>query len=241
MSTPLPPDPFDVPPSVPALSFKDAPVGTSYVGQVTQLPTLVQQRDFETNEAAVWPDGNPKMAAVFHIKIGTEERSVWCPKPSSLFAAVVDAQTANKQRMMLGDTVQISFIGEKPNETNPRLNAAKQYAVRITPLDPFAGAQAAAEAAAQVPPAPPAPPVQPTLPLTPVAPPAPVAPPVGIPQPGVAPAASGSSLGLPPDQAIALLGQIRTLVGFGLSDEQIRTTIPAATPDVLAAVRSIPV
>jgi hypothetical protein len=231
-NTTLPPDPFDVPPSVPSLSFRDAPIGTTYVGKVVRLPSLVQQRDFESNELKFWPDGNPMMTAVFHVEINGEERSVWCPKPSSLFAAVVSAQGDNGQRMAVGDTITISFVGERPNETNPRLNPAKQYAVKIAPHDPFSVQQntsnghavAAAAPAVSDPPnagvtaSTPAAPFATASALQPTATPAPV----------------------PNDQAMALLTQIKGLIGLGLDDAQIRAAVPQATPDVLAAVRSIP-
>jgi hypothetical protein len=207
----LPPDPFDVPPSVPSLSFRDAPIGTSFTGKVCRLPNLVQSRDFEDNTLKFWPDGNPMMAAVFHITLPNgDERSVWAQKPSSLFAAVTDAQNALKHRMALGDTVTITLIGEKPNQTNPRLNPAKQYSVTIVPGDPFEQASVPAHAE------------------TPAPAPAPAPAPVSVP----APASNG--------EAVALLGQLKTLVGFGLTDEQIKATIPQATPEVLAMVRSIP-
>jgi hypothetical protein len=224
MTTPndaLPPDPFDVPPSVPSLSFKDAPIGTTYTGRVVRLPSLIQSRDFEDSSLKFWPDGNPMMTAVFHITLANgEERSVWCPKPSSMFAAVTEAQNANKQRMLLGDTVTITFTGEVANATNPRLNPAKQYAVKIVPADPFAGQQlppasnghvAAAAAPAVSAPAPAPAPAQPML---------------------VAQDTTG---------ALEVLGQIRGLLALGLSDAQIGAVIPQATADVIDTVRSIPV
>ena len=227
MSSPndtLPPDPFDVPPSVPSLSFRDAPIGTTYTGRVVRLPSLVQSRDFESNELKFWPDGNPMQTAVFHIVLNDGgERSVWCPKPSSMFAAVTEAQNANKQRMLLGDTVTISLIGEKPNETNPRLNPAKQYKVVIVPADPFAQPAASNGHAAQ--------------PELPVQPPSSTAPPMAATAPAMAqsvPAPVNNS------EAMAMLGQLKTLIGFGLTDEQIQATIPQATAEILTAVRSIP-
>jgi hypothetical protein len=231
-NTTLPPDPFDVPPSVPSLSFKDAPFGTTYLGKVVRLPSLVQQRDFESNDLEFWPDGQPKMTAVFHLDIpGMGERSVWCAKPSSLFAAVVAAQQANGQRMAIGDNVTVTLVGERPNETNPRLNAAKQYSVRIDPVDAFASnGHAPAQPQAGVPTYGQAQPTisQPQQPMISDAAAAVYAPPTATPAP------------VPNDQAMALLTQIQGLMKLGLDDAQIRAAVPQATPDVVAAVRAIP-
>ena len=50
----------------PAMSFKDQPVGTVHTVDVGEPGKFIQQRDFDTDEPAVWDDGNPKMAAVFN-------------------------------------------------------------------------------------------------------------------------------------------------------------------------------
>ena len=131
-------DPFGGSEKTPSLSFKDKAPGTVVEGVVTQTPELIQGRDFETGEPAAWKDGNPKMVAVLRILVDDEELSVWAPKPSALFAAIAAAQRATK-RIELGGSIAIKYTGDKPND-NPRLNAARQYAVRYTPpvaRDPF--------------------------------------------------------------------------------------------------------
>lgn len=144
------PDPFSGS-SVPGLSFKDAPVGTSFTGVITKVePELVQTRDFESGDLAFWPgkdgqQGNPKVAAVIHIEVDGEERSVWATKPSALFAAFGEARTRNGGPLEVGGTVRITYTGDKPNATNPRLNPAKQYTVDYKapvagPVDPWAPA-----------------------------------------------------------------------------------------------------
>lgn len=125
--------------SVPSLSFKDKPVGTEYTGTVTEAPTLVQSRDYETGDLASWPDGNPKMSAVLKLDIDGEERSVWAQKPSALFAAFAAAQKAAGAQIAVGGKLTIKYIGDKPNAKNPRLNPAKQYSVTYTAPDAFVG------------------------------------------------------------------------------------------------------
>lgn len=153
-------DPFAGGTSTPALSFKDAPVGTSFTCTVVEAPTLLQSRDFETGNPAFWPDGNPKMSAVVKVTVNGEERSIWAAKPSSLFAAIASAQQTAGQQIAPGGTLVVTYTHDKPNE-NPRLNAAKQYSATYTPPNAFGTEQA--QPAQQAPAATPAP-VQATTP-----------------------------------------------------------------------------
>lgn len=131
-------DPFAPSKSAPAVSFKDKPIGTKYVMRVRELPELVQSRDFETGEKATWDDGNPKMSVVTGVDINGEEMSLWAPKPSAMFQAIVDAQEQAGARIAVGGTLTVEYIGDKPNEKNPRLNPAKQYRAHYSAPDAFA-------------------------------------------------------------------------------------------------------
>lgn len=133
-------DPFAGSTSAPSLSFKDAAVGTVRTITVTEGAKLVQSRDFNTGEPAFWPakpgeTPNPKMSAVIN---GTDEEgeevSVWAQKPSSMFAAIADAQKAVKPgyRLKPGDTLAIKLTGEKPNPDKKK-HPQKLYAAKITP------------------------------------------------------------------------------------------------------------
>jgi hypothetical protein len=142
-------DPFAGGTSAKALSFKDAPIGTSYTGTVLELPELVQSRDFETDEPAFWPAKpgqapNPKMAAVVKLEVDGETRSLWAIKPSALFAAVQAAQDASG-RIQVGTRLTVTYVADKPNE-NPRLNPAKQYTVTLVHPDAFSAPAPAAAA-----------------------------------------------------------------------------------------------
>lgn len=134
-------DPFAVRESYPAVSFKDKPVGTRYSMTVVDAPTMVQQRDFETGDKATWDDGNPKMAVVTGVELNGERMSLWAPKPSAMFAAIGEAQQAANARVAPGGTLVVEYVGDKPNERNPRLNAARQFRVTYSPPDAFAQSQ----------------------------------------------------------------------------------------------------
>lgn len=138
VTTPQDVDEYAAGEKAPALSFKNAPVGTSYTGTVTVAPTTVQSIDFESGDKATWPDGNPKMAVVLGLEVNGEARSLWAAKPSAMLKACSDAQVAAGERIKVGGTVTVTFIGEKPNEKNPRLNPQKLYSVTYLAPNAFA-------------------------------------------------------------------------------------------------------
>jgi len=106
---------------------------------------MVQSRDFDTGQPAFFPDNNPKMSVVTKIVMATgEERGLWAAKPSAMFAAIAEAQKAAGALIAVGGTLTITFTGEKPNATNPRLNAQKLYAVSYVPPNAFEAQQAPA-------------------------------------------------------------------------------------------------
>lgn len=154
-----PVDPFAGGESKESVSFKDMPVGTSYTLEVTEAPQLVQATDYESRQPAFWSDGNPKMTVVTGV-VDTatgEEKNLWAAKPSALFRAIGDAQKASGAQIKVGDTLVVTFSGEKPNEKNPRLNPQKLYTVQHTAGDAFseaAPAQAPQQAAPVAEPAP---------------------------------------------------------------------------------------
>lgn len=134
-------DPFAGAESKPSVSFKDMPIGTSYTLEVTEAPQLVQARDYESGQPAFWQDGNPKMTVVTGV-VDTatgEAKNLWAAKPSAMFRAIGDAQKASGARIKAGDTIVVTFSGEKPNENNPRLNPQKLYTVEHRAGDPFGG------------------------------------------------------------------------------------------------------
>lgn len=144
----------------PSVSFDQRPIGTSYTGTVLELPAMVQARDFDTGNPATWPDGNPKMTVVTKLSINGEERSLWAPKPSAMFAAISDAQKAAGATLAIGGALTVTYVGDKPNATNPRLNPAKQYQAVYEPPNAFGSDEATQPAWSQPAAAPVAQPVQ---------------------------------------------------------------------------------
>ena len=128
-------DPFNSAEKTPAISFKDAPIGTVRTLIATEYASSAQSRDFETGDPAFWPDGNKKMSAVLkgHDPDG-EPTALWAAIPSAMLAAVRDAQEAVSKgyRIKPGDKIDVQYYADKPNEKNPRLNAQKLYRAKIT-------------------------------------------------------------------------------------------------------------
>lgn len=144
----------------PALSFANAPIGTIYHFTVTEPPEELQTKNFETDEMEFWPDGNKKKAAVLTVTVdefGGEARSIWARKPSALFRALQEASQTAGVKWGPGVRGSITYIGEKPNEKNPRLNPQKLYSATCQGSDPFAEAPASNATSPQVAPQLPAP------------------------------------------------------------------------------------
>jgi hypothetical protein len=187
------PDPFAGGTSAPSLSFKNLPFGTRYLCTVTALPELVHGTDFETKEKAYWPADasgarNPKMSAVVNVDIGGQPFSVWAAKPSALFSAIAEAQTAAGRQIEVGGVLDITYTHDTPAKGGAHLNPAKQFTVVYTP-PANAGAFATEPAPATPPP--------------PAAAPIPQVTPVPAAQP-VAAAPSPAPAGMTAEQAAAL-------------------------------------
>jgi hypothetical protein len=135
-------DPFDVPEKKPAYSWAEAQVGTVMTGTVTDVPTEVQQRDFESGELATWPDGNKKMAVVVGVEIDGEKYNLWAPKPSALFAALAKANKENKDAggpgIAIGGELKVRLSGKRKNPEKPKLNAQNLFQAKYSAPDAFA-------------------------------------------------------------------------------------------------------
>jgi hypothetical protein len=159
------PDPFSDSEGRPAVSFKDAPVGTVIVCTIDAAPKLVHARNFETGQPDYWPDGNAKQTAVVDVKVDGEDKSLWAAKPSALYGAITEAVKKAGQQLAPGGTLSVRYYADKPN-ANPRLNPQKLYQAHYEPPSAFAGddpwapsgtAEPAAATPAPVAPATPAP------------------------------------------------------------------------------------
>ena len=135
---------------VPALSFKEAQVGQSIVLEITRPAKLIQRRDFDSGEPAVYKDsGKPMMAGVFSgiVQDGSdmwpksvehgemedanpveEERSMWVSKPSQPFrelVALTGRQGLNRA-LRPGDVIRITLKELKKVENSKMKNPKPQ-------------------------------------------------------------------------------------------------------------------
>ena len=133
-----------------AVSWKYTRVGQTRVFRTLGLSDTAQRLVFGTNEPDFWPikpgqeQADPKMAVVFRVfdEEEQEERTLWCPIPSSLLTAVAAAQTEAGVRINEGGTLEITFTGEKPSDKGA---PQKLYSAKYTPpipVDPLAAATA---------------------------------------------------------------------------------------------------
>lgn len=127
----------------PAVSFKNTPQGEVRRLQVQSLSRLAQQSDYETGKPAFWPSdvpgqqGNPKMAVVYDVfdETAGELRSLWCPKPSSMLSALVEAQTSAGVRIQPGGTLEVWIDSFKPSGDRKKEDQ-KLYKARYIPGQP---------------------------------------------------------------------------------------------------------
>ncbi len=133
------PDPNDLlsGKSVPSISFKDAKVGDSFTGVITELETA-QVRNYETGDPEFWEDGNPKLQIV--VTLATEygdgaeddgERKVYL-FGQKLQAAKAAMKEAGVTKLEKGFQFTIAFVGEKPS-SNKKYNNVKLYGITIVP------------------------------------------------------------------------------------------------------------
>jgi len=138
-------DPFQSYDKTPSVSFADQGKGYKTRLVVMELPKLVQAKDFDTGEPAFWPakpgqEPNPKMTVVVKVEENGQTRSLWAPKPSSLFAAIRDAQQKSGQ-IQVGSVLEIEITdvvarkdaNGKPKKGKPK----KEYGAVHTLPDAF--------------------------------------------------------------------------------------------------------
>jgi hypothetical protein len=134
-------DPFEAPERRPAYSWKGATIGTILDGIVVEAPREIQARDYESGEPAFWDKAGtqPKMTVIVGLKLRDgSEYTLWCPKPSAIFAAVAQAQKDAGERINEGGRLRVKYTGEKKNPDKPKLNPQKQFAAKYDPPDAFA-------------------------------------------------------------------------------------------------------
>lgn len=121
--------------STPSISFKDAKVGDSFTGTITELETA-QVRNYESGEPEFWDDGKPKLQIV--VTLATEygdggeddgSRKVYL-FGQKLQAAREALKAAGMDKLELGSKFTITYSGTKPS-SNKKYNDVKLYSIAL--------------------------------------------------------------------------------------------------------------
>lgn len=131
---------------VPAISWKDAPIGATVALEVLGAAEVVQSRDFETNKLEFWEPEypgappQPKWSVVVNGLVNGEKKALWMPKTSkegSLCRAIGDAQTAAGFMVAAGTRLTVQLMGEEPPPPDrPRNSPRKLYRAKLEPGAP---------------------------------------------------------------------------------------------------------
>lgn len=139
INTEVLPDPNDLlgTRSIPSISFKDAKIGDSFTGSITDLRT-VQVRSYDTGEPEFWDDGKPKLQIEVTLATdyldpdlddddGTRRVYLFGQK---LAAAKQEMKAKGFSKLEKGMQFTISFVGEKP-ASNKKYNNVKLYGIEL--------------------------------------------------------------------------------------------------------------
>lgn len=141
INTELLPDPNDLlgTRSIPSISFKDAKVGESFTGTITDLRT-VQVRSYDSGEPEFWDDGKPKLQ--IEVTLATDYLDPMLDEDDGtrrvylfgqkLSAAKQEMKSKGIAKLEKGMGFTISFTGEKP-ASNKKYNNVKLYGIEIEP------------------------------------------------------------------------------------------------------------
>jgi hypothetical protein len=124
--------------SVPSLSFKDAVVGDSFSGIITDLRT-VQVRNYEDpTKLEFWDDGKPKLQ--IEVTLATDYADGSDPEDDGsrrvflfgqkLRAAQDEMRKKGIKKLERGSKLTITLSGTKPS-TNKRYNDVKMYSIEL--------------------------------------------------------------------------------------------------------------
>jgi len=121
--------------SAPSLSFKDAKVGDSFTGIITNAE-VAAVRNYETGEPEFWEDGKPKTQIV--VTLATEygdgaeddgERKAYLAG-QKLQAVRQALKDAGMERLDNGTKFTITYSGTKPS-SNKKYNDVKLYSITL--------------------------------------------------------------------------------------------------------------
>lgn len=121
--------------SVPSISFKDAKVGDSFTGVISELETA-QVRNYETGDPEFWEDGKPKLQIVVTLETaygdGADDdgqRKVYL-FGQKLQAAREALKAAGLDKLEIGSEFTITYSGTKPS-SNKKYNDVKLYSIAV--------------------------------------------------------------------------------------------------------------
>lgn len=122
----------------PAVSFKDAPIGTRRILVCDVDPIVIHSRKWDNGKPGAlqyWDDGNPRWAiGTGFIDENGQSVTWWTGRPSAGSAAMIEGRTTagiGPDDSMIGWIALITFTHETPTAGNP----AKQYNVQLFPLE----------------------------------------------------------------------------------------------------------
>lgn len=120
-------------PKRPSISWgsigQPVPVGTRRLLAVYEPASVRQQQDFDTGMPKVYPDtGLPVLQVVLGVvDENGEDRGLYFGRPSAGQAALLAAQEASGALFVAGSLIDITYVGDKPDPTNPKKAPAKQF------------------------------------------------------------------------------------------------------------------
>lgn len=106
-------------------------------GQITELPPVIQKRDFDTGDLLYWNDGRPKWVMPVYCQTdarddqdddGVRAHYLEYKKANAVKAAL---KAAGVERLEVGGTLWLTYLPPKPAR-----GAAKNYSAEYTPPPP---------------------------------------------------------------------------------------------------------
>lgn len=139
INTEMLPDPNDLlsTRSIASISFKDAKVGDSFTGTISDLRT-VQVRSYDSGEPEFWDDGKPKLQIEVTLETGYLDptaddddgtRRIYL-FGQKLSAAKQEMKSKGFAKLERGMKFTIALAGEKPS-SNKKYNNVKLYGIEI--------------------------------------------------------------------------------------------------------------
>lgn len=117
------------------LTLKPENVGETITGTITGTE-VKQVIEYGGTKPQTWSDGSPQLQILIRLTTADGEGTVyvknWGKQRAALLSAIKNGgfETAGTA-LAPGNRFSVTFVGEEPNEKNPRLNPAKIYRYEI--------------------------------------------------------------------------------------------------------------